>query len=262
MDCSEFKTLLPSYLVGEGSDEQRASVEAHGRACPACARLLQAERELDDLVRRACARDQAGASELTRRIRRAVRAESAARRRPPLWGALRWLVPLGAAAVVMVCAWLWYRPGARADHALYRAAVADHVDEVVNKRERPDWRTSTGELSTFAFAATGTADVLPRLALADCRLVRARACRLGAAVFAHFVYEANGQEFSVYVRREHASLGGPTLTTVGDRPVRGGEVDDFESVGFQTADLTVLIVADASRDEVLRLARRLVEQLA
>ncbi|HEY0945243.1 MAG TPA: hypothetical protein VGD81_08235, partial [Opitutaceae bacterium] len=184
--------------------------------------------------------------------------------RPALLRAVPWLVPLGAAALFAIAGGLvWLQAGARRrDTALYRAAVADHVNDVVKKVGRPGWQTSPEGLSSFALAATGTADVLSRISLTDTRLVRARACRLGGIVFAHFIYEADGREFSVFVRRDRASLRGPTLDVVRDRPVRGCDVDDFGSVGFQTQDLTVLIVADSPRDDVLRLARRLVEQLS
>lgn len=40
MNCKTFKKLLPGYLYGEGSIEEKEAILDHVRACPECRRLL------------------------------------------------------------------------------------------------------------------------------------------------------------------------------------------------------------------------------
>jgi len=40
MNCKTFNKLLPEYLYGESSIQERDEVQAHVRSCPDCRRLL------------------------------------------------------------------------------------------------------------------------------------------------------------------------------------------------------------------------------
>jgi anti-sigma factor RsiW len=254
MNCDEFETALPAHLASDGTPAERAAMETHARDCARCARRLEEERRLDDLIREAVGPAPAHANELRQRIRRDLVLD--AKRpavRPTRWRFSRWL-PLAAA--IAVGGWLGTSQLVMArDTTLYRAAVADHIRDMTVRANDGAWATEPAAIEELARTAIGTNEFAARLRSAGHPILRARICHLQGTAFAHLVVASDGGPVSMFVRRSGGPLRGPVLEVVNDVQVRGCAMEVFESAGFQAAALTVLVVSDSSRGELLDLVR-------
>ena len=103
MPCEDFQLRLHGYLDGELDPIASTEVERHLKDCPACAKAYENQLALRSVISNASLYTEAPA-DLRKRVRSAVRRESGAETKTPVffW---RWLaigVPLVAAAAVAV----------------------------------------------------------------------------------------------------------------------------------------------------------------
>jgi len=119
-----FEAQLDAYLDDELAAPDRAELEAHLRACPACSRLERRRRALSVALREQLARFPAPQT-LRARVRAGARAEASrtALRRVPYWEALAVAASL---AVVAFGSWRLALRGA-AGEAITNQVLASHV---------------------------------------------------------------------------------------------------------------------------------------
>lgn len=261
MECADYRKAIPGYLAGDGTDEERLAMDEHASRCPTCADAVRQERELDAMLRRAVAVEPADLTRMRDRVRAGIAQHCATPSHPrKLVPFLTRVVPIAAVfAIAGIIGWNQY--SVRRETALYRAAVADHIKDLVHAEQRPGWQSSPAEISAFAALIAGSADIPERVAPAGYRLVKARACRLGGSNFGHFIYERDGREVSVFVRREHGVLRGPTVHVERDVPIRGYAVNAFETAAFQANAFTVVVVAELPRELLVEFSRQSLSQL-
>ena len=75
MNCEEVRSLLDEWVDGELDEPTALALESHAASCPECARRLQFERRLKELVARK-ARAPEPPAYLAEKVRRAVGARS------------------------------------------------------------------------------------------------------------------------------------------------------------------------------------------
>ena len=283
--------LLP-FVCGELDARAAADFQAHLAACPACAREIAAQRQLDGVLRGAFARQQVDASAVRERVMRLVQAEGlpAPRRETaagkfPAWGRRPWdqlrvwaavlrrpipafalallAVGLVATAVFVLPARrqpLGGEPRAMASNLVYAAVAADHFEEVVQQTKHRDWvrGNAVQELTRARFQdPTLAATLTPE----GEQFTRARLCRLAGGEFAHFVYAgADGREtVSVFVQQRDPSQGGlsgrPAGRTADGRPLYTARRGETRLAGFDAPGMTVFVVGEIREEETLRLAR-------
>ena len=260
MNCTNVNEKLPHYLAGECDPATRAAIERHAAACPACAREIETQRELDATLRQAFAEQALELRPLRERVRAAIRPPE--KRRWFLgWTPWQW-APLAAALVVLGALGAFYSNGQRAETRLYQAAITDHIDDAVTLKVKQGWRADPAEVKAFALEQFGTDEFLAKLAPPDFDLKRVRMCNLQGDRFAHFIYSVGGREVSIFVRNRSDALGGPVVETVRGLPIFADARDAYQVAGFETARLTVLIVTDLARAENLRLAREAAGRLS
>jgi hypothetical protein len=100
-DCTPYHRLIEDQLAGQLSAADRAALTEHCRSCVDCHALEAAEQALRDSAALEVPSDEL--AELRRSVIRQARLE--ARRPRPAWG-LRQLVPFGAAALLVVAAFV------------------------------------------------------------------------------------------------------------------------------------------------------------
>lgn len=261
MNCSELHRELPIYLSGEMMSEARAAADDHLRTCDACAGIVAAERQLDELVRGAFPHENSDLElqRLRERVRQEMRSTTEAVPRFS-WSPQRWAA---AAALIVFCGLgAFFVVHRDAETRLYQAALKDHFDDAVTKVTKQGWRTTPVEIKTFALEHFGTDAFLPRLAPAGFELKRVRMCNLKGNRFAHFIYETDGREVSFFVQNRDGELRGARVEGDNGQRVFAHGADHYEVAGFQSARLTVLIVTPFSRAENVRLASEAAARLS
>jgi len=228
MNCSEITTLAPLYLSGELDRERTASVVAHLRICPACARDIEQQRDLDARVRAALLAEMTDAERLNPRIHRRITVAEAKRR----------VITLGlvAAGIVLATGFLFYRFVAPPVSVLAKAAVSDHRREVVEKRVKR-WRSAPADIDALIHRQGIPATALQSLAAAGYRLDRARLCRLDGNIYLHLVYTDGSREMSVFLRPRKGEA----------VPLHAENMGSQHVVAVQSASMTVVCVAEESQ---------------
>jgi anti-sigma factor RsiW len=110
-ECERIAELLPDHAAGAGSPRQKAYVNRHVDACPACARELQALRNTDELLAKM---ELEPAPDLWDAIRPNLQPRPA--RSKSGWFARHWLRSTAATAVLAagIAAWMITTPNTQA----------------------------------------------------------------------------------------------------------------------------------------------------
>jgi anti-sigma factor RsiW len=235
MNCAEIATLSPLYLSGELDAERTAEVGAHLRICPACARDIEQQRDLDARVRGALLAELRSTGTLEPRIHRSIAVARAKRR--------VMAVGLVAAGMVLAAGFFFYRFVAPPVSALAMDAVRDHRREVIEKRVKK-WRSDAREIDALAQRQSIPANTIQALARSGYRLDRARLCRLAGSLYMHLVYTDGTREMSVFLRPRQG-VGAPMLAQ---------NLDAESVVAVESSGMTVVCVAEESQ-AAMKLAR-------
>jgi anti-sigma factor RsiW len=241
-ECTKLDSLATPYVDGALGPEERATVDAHLRACPPCRTRIAAESAVQQLMtsRRAALCDDRAPAALRDRCTALAGAPAAAA--VPV---TRPLVRYAVAAVVLLAV------GVVALQQLTRASTkvmaaelaADHVkcfmlNAVLGTHHEPHEAEALLE-ARFAWDLE-----LPAGSdHAGLSLVGARPCLYGDGMVAHLMYHHHGQPVSVFMlpstmRREEVVA-----------------VFGHEAAVWSTSDRTFVLLARESRAEVEQLAR-------
>jgi anti-sigma factor (TIGR02949 family) len=257
MNCLEFRARLGPYVDGELSAADIAAAEAHCAACPDCARALDAEREFRALLRRQ-PREPAPpelrariVAEVRRRSRRSVRA-------------VRWLVPAGALAAVLVAAALLLPGRQSADRVsnpcapvsnpcakgfaqrppllpgrqsadLVAALVEKHIGSAQLDRPAELASADRDEVAAWFRQRAALRVIVPDYSASGIRLVGARLAEAGERRAAHLLYEKGRTLLSVFM----VPVSGRDVRLEGTRlSYRGGEYVTHEHKGYRTVAWT------------------------
>jgi len=262
MNCTKTKELLPLYLSGELDAKAMAEFELHLGACPACAEELKLQQQFDAILREAADEQLPDARALRASVRRRMQAPHGWREWLSGQHNLR-LAGIAALIVVTLAAGLVYYSTRQSTlRDIYAAAAKDHFDDVVRRVPKEGWHELPAEVAALVRERIGDPALTAELAPATYRLVRVRMCNLNGNAFGHLIYEKDGQTVSVFVRRSIDELPGAPVDTINGHALHAQSTDDFKVAGFQSGDLTVLVVSDLPAEQNLRLARETASRLA
>ena len=238
MNCADVAALSPLYQSGELDPGRTASLVAHLKRCPACARAIELESAFDARLRAGILGERVDSAALEQRIHKAIA--------PSLFRSI-WMyaaVPAIALMAVLTYATLpaFHTP------RLYVDAAEDHRDEIVQKQPRR-WATDAAALDALA-----QSQQVPLLRIGY-RLERARLCRLAGLRYVHLVYADGTREFSVFIRQ------GDTLERANRGQVYAADTTGEHVACFETGRFTALFVADDSRQDAVALAHSAVGAL-
>ncbi len=235
MNCAEVLEILPLYLSGELDADRVAVVRAHFGSCPACARELLQQTELDAHVRQGILAEELDTRSLDGRIRQQIAGGRPGR---------RWIGIAAAVAVALFLTALVYRFAAGAG-SVYAAAARDHRSEVILHQHRT-WLTDRSSLESLAAREGVARSAVFNVAPPGYHLDRAKFCRLAGNVFLHLVYSDGTREFSVFLRSRDAA-----------RPdgVQSVDLEPERLAVFRTEGLDGMVVTDGSIQDALKFAR-------
>ena len=196
-NCQRICDLLTQYADGALSDDQRAEVQRHLDACPPCRTVAGQECGARQLLR-ACA-GRLKAEPLPPGLKSRCHALSTASHSRPAW--LRRLIPLAVAAVLIILAGSLFSLVTRHSDALLAAQLtADHVK--CWGLFRPDAGASMdADQAQQMLAARFGLDVHvpPSSPVNDVELLNARRCLYAEGRIPHLMYQANGQDVSLFI---------------------------------------------------------------
>jgi len=233
-DCAAIWMRTPLYLSAEMEAGERTAFEAHIARCPACARKIAEDRNLDAALRSALG-GLPDASRLEQFLQRKIAADR--RRRHQAWaGAIAASLALLAVGLM---AWARFTrpPQSFADAAL------DHRTEVIERQPR-HWRSGDMELAGLAAKTGLQPGQATALGAAGYRLERAKICGIAGRRMLHLVFSNGTRTYSIFVSSHLA----PVETV---RTVRQGAE---QVAGFETGHFLGLVVSDGSAAECAELA--------
>jgi anti-sigma factor RsiW len=256
IDCEQARTLLRHEQLGRLPAAQSAAVQEHLRSCPECARVDAEERVLSDLL--TAHLPQVAAPEMLRErlsTQFGIASKPRRRARAPLMAGSLSAVALVAAAVL-----LWPRGPIDAHDPLLREAVNDHLR--VLYAQRPI-EIESGGIHQVKPWFTGRLDFAPNLAFSgddEFPLVGGAVGYVIDRKAATLVFKRRLHTISLFVFRSEG-LAWPEKAgrAIGSVHANVGEVDGFHVVMWRQAGLGHALVSDASTDELLHLARKLIE---
>ncbi len=247
-DCSRIDPLVTPFVDGALHEADRALVEGHVRACPACRSRVDAERSVHDLVgaHRAGLCGLAAPAALRERCRQAP-ASAAVPAGPAAvstWRARAVPLALAATLVVALAGVVVYRFTAAPISLMAAELTTDHVKCFMlhGHPERPPTASEVEEVLEQMFAWDATLPDAPERA--GLELLGARPCFYAEGRVAHIMYRYEGRPVSVFML-----------------PNRERAADLFEVVGghralaWTTAGRTFMLVAHEPPAEMERIAR-------
>ena len=253
MECQEFDELASLYLSDELEPARRAEFDRHVERCAACAGLLVLQRRADDLLRSSLSTPPVAAAAVVARVRERMHATPWWRRMAEL-PALR---PLLVSAALAVALLVGVHPRSVSDPRTYLidTAAADHIEDIVERIDKPGWAMEEREIEPMAVRWVGNARSLEALAPEGYKLVKAKPCPLEgkSEMWLHLIYARDGREVSLFVRSGEISppSRGQRALTPDPSCV---SVRNLEVVARQRGRYGIVFVADVSREEALRLA--------
>src|SRR5262249_55973764 len=137
IDCHDFDEVVSPYLSGELEPARRSEFTRHLEGCAACRAELADQRRADELLRASLVATPVIAAAVAARVRERMQAA-------PWWRRVldaRGLTPILASAALVLAIFLAVQPGpdARARAYLLDTAAADHVEDLVQRIEKPGW---------------------------------------------------------------------------------------------------------------------------
>jgi anti-sigma factor RsiW len=240
MQCGAARELMPLYLSGELEGSLRPGLDAHLDHCAACRALVDAEQQVDAELRNSLLAEEVAIGPILNRFRN----EAISKRL-----GLRAKLAMAAGLVATIAAGFTYWQVAGEVPKVYAAALRDHHRELVEKQPRR-WVSELAAVELLATEQGVAAQLLGRLMPAGYRLERGKMCRLNGRAFLHLVYEHEGGQVSLFLRREADEQGKRYSSEAGGDHL----------AGVQAGGLSVVYVTDGA-DEAQRLAAQAAEVL-
>jgi anti-sigma factor RsiW len=196
-NCRRICDLLAQYADATLSETDRADVERHLAACPPCRTVAGQECGARQLLRACAARLKS--EPLPPGLRSRCQALSDASRSRSTW--LRRLIPLAATALLIVLAGSLFSLVTRHSDALLAAQLtADHVKCFGLFRPAAGESMDAAQVQQMLAARFGLDVHVPPSSASDTvQLVNARRCLYGEGRVSHLMYQANGQDVSLFI---------------------------------------------------------------
>jgi anti-sigma factor RsiW len=255
MECREFDELASLYLSDELEPARRAELDRHLGRCAACAALLALQSRADDLLRSSSSTPAFATAAVVARVRERMQAR-------PWWRRMAETLAVGplpvyAVAAVALLIAIAVHTGSVPDsrvHLLHTAA-ADHREDLIERIDKPGWAVGERKVEPVALRWVGDARSLEALAPEGYTLVKAKPCPLEgkSEMWLHLVFARDGREVSLFVRNSEVSSPSQGQRTLTPDP-SCLRVRDLEVVARQRGRYGIVLVADVSREEALRLA--------
>ena len=249
MNCSEVQYYGPLYHSGELEQPFLQDFQQHMEACSTCEETIRREQATDEALR--LLSDEAID---TTRIREEIlvriqedRPTKKQFRISPLQG----IGSIAALFLLTFVAYLSLRPSAPLPLTIYRDAADDHRAEVV-EHMKLRWAQDDASILSLLKTVGATEELTQQITPAGFHLDRARVCKLLSHRYVHLVYSDGTREVSYFLRsREGEELTGQPIVTVNGKAVYLDSVRDLSVAGFQTQNVTVLLVSDEPKEQVL-----------
>jgi anti-sigma factor RsiW len=249
MNCTEVHYYGPLYHSGELETPYLQDFQEHLDICKTCDETIRREAATDDALRLA-------SDELldVNRVRDEVLAQIQRDQAPksgfrltPMYG----LAGTAALLLMMIAASMSFRPVAQTPLTIYRDAADDHRAEVV-EHMKLRWAQDDSSILSLLQTVGASEELTQQITPAGFHLDRARICRLLNHRYVHLVYSDGQHEVSYFLRsREGEQLTGNPILTVNGKSIYADTIRDLNVAGFQTNDVTVLMVSDEPNQQVL-----------
>ncbi len=235
MTCQEARDGAPLYLSAEMSGAEREQFAAHLAACPACAREMETQSQVDLRVAAAFGGELPDATRIEERVLREIsRADS---RR-------NWMTGGAIAAGLLAAAGAYGLLRQAPAPPWYTDAARDHRVEVMEGQPRR-WRSDAAEIDKVSALSGLTYVQAASLAAPGYALERAKICALHGERMLHLVFSDGARRYSVYVGAHQGAK----------EPVRSARSGPEQVAGFDTGRLRAVVVTDGSAVECDQLAR-------
>lgn len=158
------------------------------------------DRQLDERLRQGMMQDAPDVSRLLANVRREMHASPAPAPLPSRRPSPVFILRAVAAALFLTIITGALMIQARRNSALAIDAACDHFDELLVPSDKK-WATAPADVDAYVQRNfPGRRDIVAALTPEGASFQKLASCRLLSARFAHFVYNANGREVSVFVR--------------------------------------------------------------
>jgi anti-sigma factor RsiW len=247
MNCVEALHLEPLYVSGDLDPKTMAEIDLHLGVCANCALHWKERDRLDELVREAVNGKEVDAAAVIERARRQMRLSPQK--------AMAWKYAAAAASLVFALAAtiILLRPSPR-EPALYSLAAEDHRVEVIDHAPR-EWIRGAGRIEQVLQQKVAVAGLVQTLEPDGYHIERAMVCPLANRQYVHLIYSNGAREVSFFIRqKEGEQLAGEVVDHVNGIPVHTSRAKGLEIAGFQSAQLTILVVGSLPRDETVHFA--------
>ena len=256
IDCEQARTLLRDEQLGRLPDAQSAAVQEHLRSCAECARVDAEERVLSELLDAHLPPVVA-----PRMLRERRTTQYGIPTKPSRKTRTRLIAASLSAAAILAAAWLlWLRGPLDPRDPLLREAVNDHLR--VLYAQQPI-EIASGGIHQVKPWFTGRLDFAPDVAFSgddDFPMVGGAVGYMIDRKAATMMFKRRLHIISLFVfRSEGLAWPDKAARTIGAVRANVGEVDGFHVVLWRRAGLGHALVSDASADELLRLARKIIE---
>jgi hypothetical protein len=247
MNCESVQDLLPLYLSGELTGEGLAAVQHHIKACEACAHLLNADRQLDDILRTAMLEHSPDVSAVLERVHGKM-ATSGWKRMLHV-RSLRFTALAAMVVLVAVIGVSSFRAH-QVQRTMALAAANDHYSDLVLLRH-PDWAYQPDDVARFMLEKFSRQDLLAAITPRGAVFEKVRLCNLGGTQYAHFVFRTGATETSVFLipngqaGNKHDSI---HLADAGH---------GLEAAGFSSEHMSGVVVGDKGQVQTQEIANRL-----
>ena len=249
MNCSEVQYYGPLYHSGELEEPFLQDFQQHMEICANCEETIRRERATDEALRLL-----SDEPVDTTRIREVILVKIQQDRTPNKGFRITWWQGIGGTAALMALTLVTYlslRPSAPLPLTIYRDAADDHRAEVV-EHMKLRWAQDDASILSLLKTVGATEELTQQITPAGFHLDRARVCKLLSHRYVHLVYTDGTREVSYFLRsREGEELTGQPIVTVNGKAVYLDSDRNLSVAGFQTQDVTVLLVSDEPKDQVL-----------
>ena len=249
MNCSEVQYYGPLYHSGELEQPFLQDFQEHMECCTICEETIRREQATDNALRLL-----SDEPVDTTRIREEILVNIQKDLTPKNQSRITWWQGLGGMAALLavtLVAFLALRPSASLPLTIYRDAADDHRAEVV-EHMKLRWAQDDASILNLLKTVGATEELTQQITPAGFHLERARVCKLLSHRYVHLVYTDGTREVSYFLRsREGEELTGKPVVTVNGKAVYLDSVRDLSVAGFQTQDVTVLLVSDEPKEQVL-----------
>ena len=249
MNCSEVQYYGPLYHSGELEEPFLQDFEQHMEACASCEETIRREQATDNALRLL-----SDEPVDTTRVREEILVNIQKDLTPKNQSRITWWQGIGGMAALLaitVVAFFALRPSAPLPLTIYRDAADDHRAEVV-EHMKLRWAQDDASILSLLKTVGATEELTQQITPAGFHLERARVCKLLSHRYVHLVYTDGTREVSYFLRaREGEELTGKPVVTVNGKAVYLDSVRDLSVAGFQTQGVTVLMVSDEPKEQVL-----------